>query len=56
MDAINTVVAPLEKANQAQDDRLSVLYGVKAGTEINDIVRQQRQHWGQLRHGWFDRR
>ena len=53
MDAINTVVASLEKANQAQDDRLSVLYGVKAGTEINDIV---RQHWGQLRHGWFDRR
>ena len=38
LDAVNTVVQPLERAHQVQDDRLSVLYGVKAGTEINDIV------------------
>ena len=38
LDAVNTVVQPLERAHQVQDDRLSVLYGVKAGTAINDIV------------------
>ena len=38
IDAANTVIQPLERAHQVQDDRLSILYGVKAGTEANDII------------------
>ncbi|MGL5515140.1 MAG: hemagglutinin repeat-containing protein, partial [Sporomusa sp.] len=36
VDAINSVVAPLERATQVHDDRLAALYGYKAYDELTD--------------------
>ena len=37
VEAVQDVIAPIESANQVEDNRLSALYGVKAGQEAMDI-------------------
>ena len=37
VEAVQDVIAPIERANQVEDNRLSALYGVKAGQEAIDI-------------------
>ena len=37
VEAVQDVIAPIERANQVEDNRLSALYGVKAGQEAMDI-------------------
>ena len=37
VEAAQDVIAPIERANQVEDNRLSALYGVKAGQEAMDI-------------------
>ena len=37
VEAVHDVIAPIERANQVEDNRLSALYGVKAGQEAMDI-------------------
>ena len=34
VDATQSVISPIERANQVEDNRLSALYGVKAGQEL----------------------
>lgn len=34
VDAAQSVISPIERANQVEDNRLSALYGVKAGQEV----------------------
>lgn len=36
-EAVQDVIAPIERANQVEDKRLSALYGIKAGQEAMDI-------------------
>ena len=38
VEAVQDVIAPIERANQVEDNRLSALYGVKAGQELNDSI------------------
>ena len=37
VEAVQDVIAPIERANQVEDNRLSALYGVKTGQEAMDI-------------------
>ncbi len=38
VEAVQDVIAPIERANQVEDNRLSALYDVKAGQELNDSI------------------
>ena len=46
-----SIIQPLERASQVEDNRLKALYGVKAGEEIKDGLKGLKQSYSDLKKG-----
>ena len=46
-----SIIQPLERANQVEDNRLKALYGVKAGEEIKDGIKDLKDSYDVIKAG-----